>query len=68
MKQGRRCGTCRWFEADPAAIEAALPGLTILSSAYGSARADAGLCSRHGWFLSEKLLCEDYEASPPARG
>lgn len=60
-----RCASCRWFEADPDALEAALPGLTILSSAYGSARADAGLCEKRGWFLSEKEWCEAYE---PADG
>lgn len=59
----QRCATCRWFESDPAAIEAALPGLTILSSAYGSARADAGLCSKRDLFLSEKESCEDWAAA-----
>ena len=38
------CRRCRHFEADPERIEALLPGLTILSSAYGSTRGDSGIC------------------------
>ncbi len=36
----------------PAALERAVPGLNILSSAYGSVRADTGLCVRHECFVT----------------
>jgi hypothetical protein len=38
------CGQCRFFTGAPAAIERAIPGLNILSSAFGSVRADTGPC------------------------
>jgi hypothetical protein len=38
------CGKCRFFTGAPAAIERAIPGLNILSSAFGSVRADTGPC------------------------
>ncbi len=49
---GRRCGACRFMIGAPAALERALPGLNILSSAYGSVRADTGLCERHEHFVT----------------
>ena len=36
----------------PAALERAVPGLNILSSAYGSVRADTGLCEHHEHFVT----------------
>jgi len=38
-----KCGLCRFFTGAPAELERAIPGLNILSSAYGSVRADTGL-------------------------
>ncbi len=55
-----QCRQCRFFENDPAVIEAAFPGLTALSSAYGSVRADAGICSRHELFLAPWKRCKDF--------
>lgn len=49
---GRRCGACRFLIGAPAALERAVPGLNILSSAYGSVRGDTGLCERHGYFVT----------------
>ncbi len=57
-----RCISCRFFANDPALIEATFPGLTALSSAYGSVRSDAGICSRHDFFLSSWQRCGDFEA------
>ena len=48
----RRCGACRFLIGAPAALERAIPGLNILSSAYGSVRADTGLCERHDRFVT----------------
>jgi hypothetical protein len=54
------CGSCCHFRNDPAAIEAAFAGLTSLSSAFGSVRADDGICERHGRYLSARACCRDY--------
>jgi hypothetical protein len=43
--QPASCRSCRHFDDDPRSLEARLPGLTILGSAYSSTRADAGLCA-----------------------
>ena len=56
-----RCISCRFFANDPALIEATFPGLNVLSSAYGSVRSDAGICSRHDFFLSSWQRCRDFE-------
>jgi hypothetical protein len=47
-----RCAVCRFFTGAPAALERAIPGLNILSSAYGSVHADSGLCERHDFFTT----------------
>jgi hypothetical protein len=56
-----RCISCRFFANDPALIEATFPGLNALSSAYASVRSDAGICSRHEFFLSSWQRCRDFE-------
>jgi hypothetical protein len=48
------CAACRFFTGAPAALERALPGLTSLSSAYGSVRGDTGLCQRHNVFVTAR--------------
>lgn len=55
------CRQCRHFSNDPEAIERALPGLKTLSSAYGSVRADAGICSRRDLILTPRHHCADFE-------
>jgi hypothetical protein len=56
------CAACRFFTGAPAAVERAIPGLSILSSAYGSVRADTGLCERHGVFTTaRRASCPQYE-------
>jgi len=57
-------GRCRFFTGAPAAIERAIPGLNILSSAFGSVRADTGLCERHGVFTTTRsTACPQFEGS-----
>jgi hypothetical protein len=66
-----RCAACRFFVGTPAALERAIAGLNILSSAYGSVRDDTGLCERHDSFTTAKSLgCPQFEENPPnkARG
>ena len=55
------CGACRFLIGAPAALERAVPGLNILSSAYGSVRADTGLCGRHEFFVtSATAACAEF--------
>ena len=58
----RCCGNCRHFCNDPAVIEAAFPGLTTMSSAYASVRANDGLCARHDVYLAFTDTCQDFSA------
>ncbi|MBI4703795.1 MAG: hypothetical protein HY744_22015 [Deltaproteobacteria bacterium] len=58
-----RCGACRHFVGDPAAIEAALPAVHILGSMFASVRGDAGLCRLHRRFLSARERCEDFTSA-----
>jgi hypothetical protein len=58
----RKCAQCRFFTGAPAALERAIPGLNILSSAFGSVRADTGLCERHGVFTTARsAACPQFE-------
>jgi hypothetical protein len=64
----RRCGRCGHFRNDPAYLEAAMPGLSSLSSATASVRADDGVCVRHDRYLSARSWCADFtpDATPSA--
>jgi hypothetical protein len=57
-----RCAACTQFRNDPAYLEAAMPGLSSLSSAYASVRADDGICLRHDRYLSARAGCADFSA------
>jgi hypothetical protein len=58
------CGNCRhFFNASPA-IESALPGLSSLSSAYASVRADDGVCSLHDRYIAAESLCASHASRP----
>jgi hypothetical protein len=58
----RSCAACRFFTGAAAALERALPGVNILSSAYGSVRADTGLCERHDVFVTARsAACPQFE-------
>ena len=56
------CRECRFFRNDPAYLETAVAGLTSLSSAYASVRADDGLCLKHDRYLGAGSWCSDFEA------
>ena len=55
-----QCGSCVHFRNDPAYLESAFPGLTSLSSAYGSASANDGICARHELYLGAAAWCRAY--------
>jgi hypothetical protein len=58
------CMACRFFTGAPAELERAIPGLNILSSAYGSVRADTGLCERNDFFTTAATpACPQFEGN-----
>lgn len=58
---GRHCGRCRFFVGEPRALEQAIPGLGILSSAYGSVRDNTGLCGRREFFVTaDARVCIEF--------
>ncbi|OAT80201.1 hypothetical protein [Desulfotomaculum copahuensis] len=58
----RKCADCRYFCNDPEWIEKTFPALNVLSSAYASVRADAGVCRRRGLFLPPWQTCREFES------
>ena len=65
MCDAMKCGKCRFFAGAPGALERAIPGVNILSSTYGSVRADTGLlCERHGVFTTARsAACPQFEVN-----
>jgi hypothetical protein len=64
------CKECRFFVAAPGDLERAIPGLNILSSGFGSVRADTGLCAAQDIFVVPIPACADFEPAAsfkPAR-
>lgn len=53
-----RCMICRFFRNDTEYLEAVFPGLTALSSAQGSTRADDGICIQHDRYVSATSSCK----------
>lgn len=56
----RSCRACVHFRNDPAYLEAIFSGYSTLSSAWGSTRAEDGLCLRHDRYLSADAGCCDF--------
>ena len=56
----RRCGGCAHFRNAPAYLETIFPGLTSLSSAYGSVRGEDGLCLLQDRYLGADCSCADF--------
>jgi hypothetical protein len=51
------CLTCKHFNHAPADLEAALPGLSSLSSAYAAVRCDDGVCAVHQRYVTSSSVC-----------
>ena len=51
------CRTCKHFNHAPADLEAALPGLSTLSSAYAAVRCDDGICAVHQRYVTASSVC-----------
>ena len=60
MPQGF-CGQCRHFVNKPGDFEHEVPGLKILSSAYGSVRAETGLCQQRDFFCVPDHGCAEWQ-------
>jgi len=63
---GAVCQQCQHFQNDPALIEVAYPGLTVLSSGFASVRDFDGLCAHHQLYLSARDTCPDFLVRLPA--
>ena len=56
------CRDCRFFMDDPHELEWTLIGVLALSSTYGSARGDSGICSIHDTFQYPLTDCRHYRS------
>lgn len=54
------CLTCKYFQHAPAHLEAALPGLSSLSSAYAAVRGDDGICAVHQRYVTASSVCQAF--------
>jgi len=61
VTDGKSCGGCRHFVGTAAGLEREVAGLNILSSAYGSVRAETGLCRLRDMFCVPEHGCERFE-------
>jgi hypothetical protein len=59
------CAGCRHFNGRPADIEAALPGLSSLSSAYAAVRSNDGICAVHDRYVAASSVCAAYMTVVP---
>jgi hypothetical protein len=59
------CRACRHFSDSAPAIEAAMPGLASLSSAYAAVRSDDGVCGVHHRLIGAAWSCGDHAVRLP---
>jgi hypothetical protein len=57
------CSSCQHFKNAPAALEAAFPGLSSLSSGYAAVRLNDGLCAQHDRYVNASSHCPRYAAA-----
>jgi hypothetical protein len=67
------CAGCRHFNDRPLDLEAALPGLSSLSSAFAAVRSQDGICVLHDRYVAAGSRCTLHagrvvKAPPPAPG
>ena len=58
---GPVCRDCAYFQNDPALIEAAYPGLSIMSSGFASVRDQDGFCNLNQLYLSAGDCCPRFK-------
>jgi hypothetical protein len=61
------CRACVHFCNNPAYLESIFAGFSALGSAWGSTRAEDGLCLRHDRYLSADAGCGDFTPREPDR-
>jgi hypothetical protein len=57
MKNAPCCRGCRHFRNDALLVEAALPGLSSLSSAFAAVRCSDGICAVHDRYVADSSVC-----------
>jgi len=60
LQLNKRCANCEHYAHEPQALEALIPGLNILSSAFGSVRDETGLCDLHARFVVPSVSCDQF--------
>jgi hypothetical protein len=60
----KSCLQCEYFVIDPGELESIIPGLNIVSSAYGSVRAETAYCKFKDIFLTQVLACHAFKSLP----
>jgi hypothetical protein len=61
------CYQCGHFQNEPLDVEAALPGLSALSSAYAAVRGGDGVCSAHDRYVTAASVCPAFVLRQPGR-
>jgi hypothetical protein len=51
------CHQCRHFQNGALEVEAALPGLSSLSSAFAAVRCSDGICAVHDRYVAASSVC-----------
>ena len=64
MTSSCTCRECAHFVSEPRDLEALIPGLNIMSSAYGSVRADTAYCRLNDVFLTPTPACPGFSTLP----
>jgi hypothetical protein len=57
------CRQCKHFQNDALEVEAALPGLSSLSSAYAAVRSSDGICAVHERYVAASSICATFTES-----
>jgi hypothetical protein len=56
------CRQCRHFQNEAMEVEAALPGLSSLSSAFAAVRCSDGICAVHERYVAASSVCPAFAA------
>jgi len=63
VKKLPSCSQCGHFQNAPLDVEAALPGLSALSSAYAAVRSSDGICAVHARYVAASAHCPAFVLS-----
>lgn len=54
------CRECVHFEDDPLRLEQLWPAILIVSSTYGAARGESGICAVRDTFQTPEASCDEF--------